>query len=483
MSNRYARLPNNDPDSHLNLELEAAFDDPDDSDNIDDTDESRPLRFSHPDSPPAHPSSSLPAIYNFESSICDYDQPPPGSPPLPSSHAVPNEFGNSNGIIPVFAPDSVPPPPSGPWWKRTAVAVLPSHYVNRWGITGGSVSGRLIGGGTRNDGVFSNVAAKPSQGVRVQEGDNVYLVPEETSNTAPPSYAAAQADSVPPYHTHSIFLPSSLQSSLTLSQGSVVVDGLPTGTLFSFLWNALVSTTFQFVGFVLTWVMHTTHSARYGSRAGLGVTLIQWGFGLRARLDDINSPGLGIEPADAWPTFGSAQEADEWVNANLDRLNGTTLASTDDVTSWSNSGEGGADGPAGFLTSTAATEWLSFFLMTAGWFLLLTSAFGFWRVKRWERGILSSTTSTTSPPDGDEETRRQSLFERLGVFRVPSRTGTSGDGQERAPAQTMDEEIARELQMEMQSLVSQDPDRTRRIREALERERRLCEDLRAAGLL
>lgn len=229
--------------------------------------------------------------------------------------------------------------------------------------------------------------------------------------------------------------------------------------------------------------MHTTHSARYGSRAGLGVTLIQWGFGLRARLDDINSPGLGIEPADAWPTFGSAQEADEWVNANLDRLNGTTLASTDDVTSWSNSGEGGADGPAGFLTSTAATEWLSFFLMTAGWFLLLTSAFGFWRVKRWERGILSSTTSTTSPPDGDEETRRQSLFERLGVFRVPSRTGTSGDGQERAPAQTMDEEIARELQMEMQSLVSQDPDRTRRIREALERERRLCEDLRAAGLL
>lgn len=167
MSNRYAPLPTN-PDENLNLELEAAFDDPDDSYFVDQPDESSPLRLSHPESPPL--SSPLPATYNFESSICDYDQPPPGSPPLPSSHAVPNEYGNSNGIIPVFAPDSIPPPPSGLWWKRTAAAVLPSHYVNRWGITRGNVSGRLIGGGTRNDGVFSNVAAKPSQGVRVQEG-------------------------------------------------------------------------------------------------------------------------------------------------------------------------------------------------------------------------------------------------------------------------------------------------------------------------
>jgi hypothetical protein len=230
--------------------------------------------------------------------------------------------------------------------------------------------------------------------------------------------------------------------------------------------------------------MHTTHSARYGSRAGLGVTLIQWGFGLRARLDDINGPGLGAEPADAWPTFGSAQEADEWFNANLDRLNATTLASTNDVTSWSNSGEGGAEGPSTFMTSTAASEWLSFFFMTAGWFLLLTSAFGFWRVKRWERGILSSTTST-APPAGDEETRRQSLFERLGVFRAPSRTGTPRtDEREREPVNSMDEEITREFEVELQSLaVSSDPERSQRVREALERERRLCADLRAAGLL
>lgn len=470
MSNRYAPLPNprTDPDS---AELEAAFDDQDDDDDVD---ESSPLTFSNP------LTVSSPSTYNFESPICDYDQPPPGSPPQPSSHAVPNEFGNSNGIIPVFTVDSLPPPPTGPWWKRTAATVLPSHYVNRWGLTGDAASSRVVGGGTRNDGVFSNVAAKPSQGVRIEEGDNVYLVPEESSNTAPPTYAAAQADAAPPYHTHSIFLPSSINASLNLSQGSVVVDGLSTGTLFSFLWNALISTTFQFVGFVLTWVMHTTHAARYGSRAGLGVTLIQWGFGLRARLDDVNGTAPGSDPADAWPAFTSTQDADEWLNANLDRLNNTTLASTNDVTSWANSGEG-TEGN-GFLTSTAATEWLSFFLMTAGWFLLLTSAFGFWRVKRWERGIISSSSSTTtSQPAADEETRRQSLFERLGVFRVPARSGT--DGLERVPSHVDDDVVGRDTALEMQSLAPTDPDRARRIREAIERERRLCEDLRAAGLL
>jgi hypothetical protein len=315
-------------------------------------------------------------------------------------------------------------------------------------------------------------------------GDNVYLVPEESSNTAPPTYAAAQADAAPPYHTHSIFLPSSIHASLTHSQGCVVVDGLPTGTLFSFLWNAIISTTFQFVGFVLTWVMHTTHAARYGSRAGLGVTLIQWGFGLRARLDDVNGTPLGSDPADAWPTFANTQDANEWLDANLDRLNNTTLASTDSMSSWSNSGEG-VEGNSGLLANTAANEWLSFFLMTAGWFLLLTSAFGFWRVKRWERGIISSSSnSSTSQQAVDEETRRQSLFERLGVFRVPSRTGSSGaDGLERVPSHVGDDVIGRDTASEMQALAPTDPDRARRIREAIERERRLCEDLRAAGLL
>jgi len=228
--------------------------------------------------------------------------------------------------------------------------------------------------------------------------------------------------------------------------------------------------------------MHTTHSARYGSRAGLGVTFIQWGFGLRARLDDVNGPGL--ESPDAWPSFGSEQEANEWFNANLDQLNATTLASTNVTTSWSNSGEGGTEGPTGFLTSTAASEWLSFLLMTVGWFLLFTSAFGFWRVKRWERGILSSTTTPAPTSARDEETRRQSLFERLGVFRPPSSRGASrADAHEAVPTPAVDEVFLRHFEMELQLHTSSDPDHVERIREALVREQRLYEDLRAAGML
>ncbi len=45
--------------------------------------------------------------------------------------------------------------------------------------------------------------------------------------------------------------------------------------------------TFQFVGFLLTYLLHTTHAARCGSRAGLGVTLIQYGFYLRTRAAEI----------------------------------------------------------------------------------------------------------------------------------------------------------------------------------------------------
>jgi len=33
---------------------------------------------------------------------------------------------------------------------------------------------------------------------------------------------------------------------------------------------------FPFVGFILTYLLHTSHAAKYGSRAGLGLTLIQY---------------------------------------------------------------------------------------------------------------------------------------------------------------------------------------------------------------
>src|SRR5690349_23859465 len=63
-----------------------------------------------------------------------------------------------------------------------------------------------------------------------------------------------------------------------MSSDEVYIDGLPVGSVFSFVWNGMISMSFQLVGFLLTYLLHTTHAAKNGSRAGLGLTFVQYGF-------------------------------------------------------------------------------------------------------------------------------------------------------------------------------------------------------------
>jgi hypothetical protein len=89
------------------------------------------------------------------------------------------------------------------------------------------------------------------------------------------SYQEAQADAVPPYWETTIHAPG------LLAEGGFYVEDLPTGSLFMFCATAFISFFFQFIGFLVTYLLHTTHAAKYGSRAGLGLTLIQYGFSSR----------------------------------------------------------------------------------------------------------------------------------------------------------------------------------------------------------
>ncbi|KAF9247331.1 hypothetical protein BU15DRAFT_84846 [Melanogaster broomeanus] len=504
MSIRYAPIPSPRTDLDTNAELDAAFDD---SDSDHDVDETHPLNPNRPPSPSPLPSSSHDhndhnvinsSSYDFNTPVADWDRPPSGSPPPPTSLALPNSIGNSNGIIPSFTPDTIPrTPPS--WWRRSARAVLPSYYHAQFGLDTNEIRTtertRVMGGGTRNDGVFSNVSAKPSTtGIRVQEGDCIYIVPEESSTAAPPSYASAQADVAPPYHTSTLLLPpiGPYNTNSFLSpgaQGSILVDSLPTGTLFAFLWNALVSTTFQFIGFVLTWVMHTTHAGRLGSRAGLGVTLIQWGFGLRARLDDVNNPDWGTWADGSKLSFGSTKEAEDYYN-NLALLNNSTDQATQplsdiDHNQWDYSQ----------FSGPFATEWISFLLMTTGWFLLLTSSLGD-RILGSQTNSSSSTSNTHRrtqseiADEEDNENRRQSFFERIGIFRYPppfrhqpsELDGGVGVASEVASPENGSEQGGTEQQRGTLPWFS-DPERARWAREVIAREQRLSEGLRAAGLL
>ncbi|KAJ7638965.1 hypothetical protein FB45DRAFT_417383 [Roridomyces roridus] len=467
MSGRYAPLPN--PRTERD-EMDAAFDDSDDEVD-DDSSESTPLNPAST-SPPSHrptPSQSrtshIPGTYDFEN--VDYDYPPPGSPPGPSATALPNEYGNSNGQIPSFSVDAAHGPQLG-WFDRTARAILPSHYVHRLGF--GPNPQAVIG--NNNDGVFANVTAKPSAAVVVQDGDSTYLVPEDARAEAPPSYASAQADAVPQYWENTVHAPFAPGIA-----GEMIIDSLPSGSLFSFLWNMLVSISFQFVGFLLTYLLHTTHAARLGARAGLGVTLIQYGFALRSRgdptEDDVGSAWSWSTPR---PTFATAAEAAAYYsnNATID----TSMTITPLTPEQANA-----------IVADATSEWLSFFLMTIGWFILLTSVLGFWRVKRWERGVLTSQRENTGAPTPEQASGPfMAHFERGFGLRGMSRSGLLrrgfGFGPREDETDRHDEAAeAGETDLMIPADVLADPERARQYQEVLQNERRLHSELRAAGLI
>jgi hypothetical protein len=68
------------------------------------------------------------------------------------------------------------------------------------------------------------------------------------------------------------------QGSATIGdEGEILIDGMEVGNLFGFIVNCIVSMTFDFIGFLLTTMLATSHAARAGSRAGLGITMIRYG--------------------------------------------------------------------------------------------------------------------------------------------------------------------------------------------------------------
>jgi hypothetical protein len=120
----------------------------------------------------------------------------------------------------------------------------------------------------------------------------------------------------------------------------------------------LVSVAFNFLGFVLTYLLHTTHAAKYGSRAGLGITLIQYGWAIRTR-------GEGTDGDLVDHMLGDDGEITKPVPTHsvAPHVNGTTwphAASNssspfDDTSSYN-----------AYVLSENSAAWLSFFLMTLG---------------------------------------------------------------------------------------------------------------------
>ncbi|KAG4302615.1 hypothetical protein PCANB_001233 [Pneumocystis canis] len=188
-----------------------------------------------------------------------------------------------------------------------------------------------------NDGVFANLNAKPD-------------ISKEKIEEFPPSYEQAAADATPSYWENTIIAPS-------ISEDDVFIDGLPVGGIFGFLWNMLISFSFQFIGFLLTYLLHTTYAAKNGSKAGLGITLVQYGFYMRTIKDNVFNEDIHEDMPDTTPE----DDSQGYQNDSLDHII------------------------------------ISYLLMIAGWFLLFRSTAEFLKARRIEMCVReTSTPSNTS---------------------------------------------------------------------------------------
>lgn len=333
---------------------------------------------------------------------------------------------------------------------------------NRLGAGGPSSSSRprrVMGGGLGQDGVFGNLNAKPESRRRRRNGDPNDRGEDDDleEDTRPPTYEVAAADAAPGYWETTI-APGGM--GWTPGGGHVgdvedlILEGLPIGNFFGFAWNLLVSMCFQFVGFLLTYLLHTTHAARCGSRAGLGITLIQYGFYLKTRAGQLSEDGSGggpssngyggggfddgepqtfawwggtivypggggggtsststlatpsarsalwdspaaVAPAAASPSSSSFAAAAASATQSAASAIATTSASAfaaagDNLPA--NTTNGGAGGGNGVTQDmTMTSEWLAYALMVIGWFLVLSSLLSYYRVHRWGRALVAAS--------------------------------------------------------------------------------------------
>ncbi|KAI9593533.1 hypothetical protein BDF19DRAFT_424434 [Syncephalis fuscata] len=178
-------------------------------------------------------------------------------------------------------------------------------------------------GVSANDGVFANIAV----------ASNIKNLPEKQPEAEmPPPYEEVAQDAAPSYFDTTVIATGD-------DPDEILVEGMPAGSAFGFFWNMLVSMSFQFVGFLLTYLLHTSHAAKNGSRAGLGVTFIQYGLYMRSKefRDEEMEFYQSVNPADA------QAEMEAQATKNL---------------------------------------WLSYFLMILGWFIILRSTGEYIRIRR-----------------------------------------------------------------------------------------------------
>ena len=166
------------------------------------------------------------------------------------------------------------------------------------------------------------------------------------------------------------------------SSDEVYVDGLPVGSLFSFVWNGMISMSFQLVGFLLTYLLHTTHAAKNGSRAGLGITLVQYGFYMRKGSHKSTAPANPNDPAFAAPQDPNSHDFDP------SKVSDSAAAAA--AAAMSQASQQAAASSSSGSPSISNSDWLAYILMIVGWFILIRAVSDFFKARRHEQLVLQS---------------------------------------------------------------------------------------------
>ncbi|KAK3817932.1 MAG: hypothetical protein JOS17DRAFT_392469 [Linnemannia elongata] len=198
---------------------------------------------------------------------------------------------------------------------------------------------------TTMDGVFSNLSAKP----RVEKP-----IEEEL----PPSYKSAALDISPAYYETTVNSPA---AGFYMDEDEALVDGLPVGGLLGFMWNMIISMSFQFVGFFLTYLLHTSHATKNGSKAGLGFTFMSMGYQM------LQGKSLTED--------GTSQDEPS-LDADTGYMGNIPPSSEIDLP----------------LQSTSEYYWLSWFMVILGAAIVAQSLFEFARAKRTQIVVNASSS-------------------------------------------------------------------------------------------
>src|SRR5690554_6534387 len=119
---------------------------------------------------------------------------------------------------------------------------------------------------------------------------------------------------------------------------------------------------FQFVGFFLTYLLHTSHATKNGSKMGLGITFISMGMQVLSGKTDMDEQPDVIDDTDTG-YMGDVEQG---------------------------------------LGSIKEYMWISYFMMFVGSAIMLQSGYDFLRAKRTER-VINAASPTSASQDAEAE--------------------------------------------------------------------------------